>query len=183
MIFEYELTTETGRIWGIKASLNGFYPESHKNKKAFERAVIDALIEEVTPGRKVERNEDGAPFLVDHPNEFVSISHSKDVFVIYWSKKGTVGVDIQLIERKLEKHMDYFVNQREERFSWTNENLYVLWGAKEAAYKQLRGHVSDYKESMECLEIGTNRMKVKVDDIVVVLAFLLDNDYCLVYTV
>jgi len=55
------------------------------------------------------------------------------------SKKGAVGIDIELIKEKVERIAEKFMRPQEMDFIDTDRNriaqLYVCWCAKEAVYK------------------------------------------------
>jgi len=80
----------------------------------------------------------GKPYLVNLPYH-ISMSHSFDYAAVMISKKGAVGIDIELIKEKVERIAEKFMRPQEMDFIDTDRNriaqLYVCWCAKEAVYK------------------------------------------------
>jgi len=126
----------------------------------------------------------GAPIITNHPEYFVSISHSGEYIAVQWSKFDKVGIDIQIYKTGLRKGSYYFVNEFEERLHEMNDNnLLVIWSAKEAVYKLKKGVVDRYKESISIIKITSDFVEVLVDGETVNCELKSNDAYILVYAV
>ncbi len=93
------------------------------------------------------------PFLENEPYHF-SISHCGDYAAVIVSKTYRVGVDVELINEKIEQIQQKFVSKEEfkiftDKFSMPgNHCLTLCWSVKESVYKWWgRGSV-DFKRSI-----------------------------------
>ena len=81
--------------------------------------------------------ETGKPYLIDC-DWHVSFSHSRAISSAIVHKNAPVGIDIELLQEKLQRIQTKFLS--DEEMAWANNNvdrLGMLWSAKEAIYKQL----------------------------------------------
>lgn len=63
---------------------------------ADQRAAAYRLLEELTGGEVVVEHDDkGAPYLPDHPELSVSISHCRKAVAVAVRSKGRVGIDVE----------------------------------------------------------------------------------------
>jgi 4'-phosphopantetheinyl transferase EntD len=125
----------------------------------------------------------GAPFLPDYPDQYISISHSREWYAIQLSKVDEVGVDIQLIKENIFEGRSYFVNQEEDRnIDLTNLNLNLIWSTKEALYKLKKGEVDHYKDSITVIRIEENYIIARVDAEIISCGYKIMDDTVLVYT-
>jgi phosphopantetheinyl transferase (holo-ACP synthase) len=79
----------------------------------------------------------GKPYLIDC-DWHVSFSHSRAISSAIVHRSAPVGIDIELLQEKLQRIQTKFLS--EEEMAWANNNvdrLGMLWSAKEAIYKQL----------------------------------------------
>jgi 4'-phosphopantetheinyl transferase len=79
----------------------------------------------------------GKPYLVNLPYH-ISLSHSFDYAAVMISKSKAVGIDIEHINKKVERIAHKFMRQEELAYIKPPNNveqLYVCWCAKEAVYK------------------------------------------------
>lgn len=81
----------------------------------------------------------GAPYLPNLPDQHLSLSHTEGLAMVGLSKQP-IGVDIERIDKQILKVQSRFVHQSEEASLHTEridliKALYILWTAKEAAYK------------------------------------------------
>tara|TARA_B110000003_G_C16627392_1_gene525359 strand:+ start:1212 stop:1793 length:582 start_codon:yes stop_codon:yes gene_type:complete len=160
------IITESGSvaIWEIKETLkelitlsDDLYTTDFKNKnRKKEWIATRLLLNELKPNHKIYYNKFGAPDLLN--NEFISISHSKELIAISLSRKKT-GVDIQKISKKTVILSSKFVSQQ------NNENLSedkatLIWCCKEAVFKwHQKGNINFIKdikiEPFEAMEEGS----------------------------
>ncbi len=85
----------------------------------------------------VDTDEHGKPFLKNFP-QHISLSHSFDYAAVMISEDREVGIDIELVKRKIERVALKFMSPEEMAFiDELNrvEHLYICWCAKEAVYK------------------------------------------------
>lgn len=85
--------------------------------------------------------KNGKPMLV-HPQQFLSVSHSKDFAAIFLSETQPIGIDIEKISDRIQKVFPRFLNETEQKNSNLSDNslLHFYWGAKESVYKQFHQH-------------------------------------------
>lgn len=162
------------------------YGKKGRNKVDFQREVIHNCLCDILEASDFEifRNENGAPYFNDESMPFLSISHSNNWFAVQLCEEDRVGVDIQVIKSDIEKGMRYFVNEREEeRLELNNLNLNIIWAAKEAVYKYKRGYLEFYKEAMTVVEIEKDFLFVEVGNEKVKCAYLIEEDFVLVFVV
>lgn len=119
----------------------------------------------------VERTPAGRPWIVSgsekHRDLSISISHSHGLAVAMASTTPC-GVDIQKVDRALERIKDYFVNRAEIKIlndSGTSlysprQKLALLWSAKEALKKQSRRKSLPGFHDLELLDARTNGVQV-----------------------
>lgn len=85
----------------------------------------------------VDTDEHGKPFLKNFP-QHISLSHSFDYAAVMISEDREVGIDIELVKRKIERVALKFMSPEEMAFiedANRVEHLYICWCAKEAVYK------------------------------------------------
>ena len=81
--------------------------------------------------------ETGKPYLIDC-GWHVSFSHSRAISSAIIHKNAPVGIDIELLQEKLQRIQTKFLSV--EEMAWADnkvDRLGMLWSAKEAIYKQL----------------------------------------------
>ncbi len=140
----------------------------------------------------------GKPYLNDHPYK-ISITHSKKYVAIVVNELNDVGIDIESIPSsknalwKIEKIAHKFASDQElDALSPTmkQEQLFIIWGAKESLYKLcwnqnllFKEHI--YIEPFEYAQSGQlkgiiNRNRHKS---IFTLFYEIINDYLLVYVI
>ncbi len=155
-----------------------------KDKVEKQREIVLSNLCEVLnrTDLSIEHDENGAPFFSDETLPFISISHSNKWFAMQLSEHDRVGVDIQVMKSDIEKGMRYFVNDKEEKALEINPlNLNIIWAAKEAIYKYKKGNLEYYKEAMTVLSIENETLLVEVGEEHVKCAYLIQEDFVVVY--
>jgi 4'-phosphopantetheinyl transferase len=110
-----------------------------------------ALLAELGVKQRVGYDEHGKPHL-EGAGLYLSISHSHGFIAVIISKKNRVGIDIEQTGDRIHRVSHKFVNESEK--AWLPEinntlHLYVIWGAKECAFK-IYGYGSvDFKDHLE----------------------------------
>lgn len=123
-------------------------------KKEINKETLKVKIDEIARGSTIFHQENGAPILQSDLYKEISISHSDAFFCLYFSDHS-VGVDIQVLKKNLYDGRAYFVNQREEeKIDLSELNLHLIWSAKEAFYKLLKGDILNLKEEAVITEIN-----------------------------
>lgn len=85
----------------------------------------------------VDVDDHGKPYLKNFP-QHISLSHSFDYAAVMISETKEVGIDIELVKRKIERVAAKFMSAEELAFieeANRVEHLYICWCAKEAVYK------------------------------------------------
>lgn len=82
---------------------------------------------------KIGYDEYGAP-MVDVPNSFISVSHSKGVVAVMIAE-APCAVDIEQSERDFAKVASKYLSEDERQLAEQNNLFAELWCAKEALYK------------------------------------------------
>ena len=159
-----KIETKTGLIWLVNASENNIFRENFKNRVEFERHVVDLVIKDMIGNYSVAHLENGAPILNGDENSHISISHSKDYFAVYYSKVNAVGIDIEVIQRSLFEGRRYFLNDNELRQDWTNDELHIIWGVKEALFKLKLGKLENIVNYVTVDKINQNEINIKCDE-------------------
>ena len=100
-----------------------------KRKKEFLSARL--LLNELLPNNSISYNTYGAPEIEN--NNFISISHSKNLVAIIISKKK-VGLDIEQISKKLLRLSSKFILAGHHS-PLSEETTTLIWCCKEAIFK------------------------------------------------
>ena len=153
-------------------------------KTEHQRMVVARCLSKILKQNHVniEHRDSGAPYLPEYPDQFISISHSKNWYAIQLSKVDEVGIDIQLIKENIHEGRSYFINTQEESSLDLNYlNLNLIWSAKEALYKFMKGEVEQYKESITVLKIDENEIVGSVGSEIISCGYLRLGDTVLVY--
>lgn len=117
-----------------------FIQSIHHDKRKLHwlgaRALLRAMLN-TTQYIDCRVDDQGKLFLVDLPYS-ISISHSFDYAAAILSDTHQVGIDIELINPKIEALAPKFLSPEEQSFiddAHRTEHLYACWCAKEAIYK------------------------------------------------
>lgn len=115
-------------------------PQTPSDRRKRERAATEILLSRAF-GLPVtlEHYPDGAPYVREHPDSFISISHSETTCVLALSD-APVGVDIESPRSQLVRVAGKFMAESELNClpELTPSSLLHYWTAKEAVYKLLR---------------------------------------------
>ncbi|MCG6190706.1 4'-phosphopantetheinyl transferase family protein [Maribellus maritimus] len=138
-------------IWEITEELEVLYCQiyfSETEKKEFEmfssirrkkEFIVVRLLLQKLLGKKTEilYDDSGRPLLKNSTTN-LSISHSRDLAVVFLSKKR-IGIDVEDSKRKIENVAQRFLDEKEKRFVKDCGNpqkaTILLWCAKEAIFK------------------------------------------------
>ena len=105
-----------------------------------QRAAAYRLLGELTGGEVVVEHDDkGAPYLPDHPDLWVSISHCRTAVAVAVSPEGRVGIDVECRRRIGDGLMERVCTADEQaavRASADPTMAFLqLWTRKEAVLK------------------------------------------------
>jgi len=120
-----------------------------KRKKEFLIARI--LLKELLGfNPEIIYEETGKPKLANSTLN-ISISHSKDLVVVFISEK-CIGIDVENLERGISKIAHRFLHHSEIEFVEKNTNKQhlriILWSAKEAVFKCCREQVAMFNREI-----------------------------------
>ena len=111
------------RILGVEK----FRTEERKKEIICTRLLLNKLL----PYTSISYNKFGAPEIED--NNFISISHSKNIVAIILSKKK-IGLDIEKISAKPMALSSKFIS-KDYHTPLTKEKATLIWCCKEAVFK------------------------------------------------
>lgn len=153
MAFVKKIETETGiiGIWEINESVDSLlndYQFSEIEEKEFSQIALEKRQKEYLTSRIILKKllgfnsdliyeETGKPKL-NNSNLYVSISHSAE-FVVAFISERRVGIDVENLERNIEKIAHRFLHKTELDFIKKGEHQKkqktTIWSAKEAIFK------------------------------------------------
>lgn len=122
----------------------------------------------------IHYDEFGKPFL-ESPKGNISISHTHGHVCVMHHTSANCGVDVELIDERIEKIADKFMREDEYAFigkEHKREQLFITWSAKEVIYK-LHGKKSlDFKQNLRVLPFNYHTAGQ------VEAQLILNNDIC-----
>lgn len=124
------------------------------------------LLEQLVGCCVVEHDDDGAPYLADHPNLHVSISHCREAVAVAVREEGPVGIDIEC-RRKVSRGLMERVCTEEELAaidtSGDPEMVFLrFWTRKEAVLKCRRTGIKGFGSMVEA-STATDCEVVEID--------------------
>lgn len=135
-------------LWSLpdyQAQLDAGISKREVEQKAIRSKLIELGIEQ-----PLTYLESGQPVFAGNEGLFISISHSGPVMAVYLSDHP-VGVDVEFQRSGITKGSHYFVNQEEEKETQALEDFHLIWGAKEAIFKEQAGAIEDLKNEVTIL--------------------------------
>lgn len=143
-----ELILKTNNVYA--SELNAFSNESRKKQWLVSKLILQNLLDKETIN--VEHNEKGKPFL-QNADLHISISHTNNFVAVIICEKKQVGIDIEKIHPRIHKTRKRFVSEIEEKWlknsDYIDEQLYLIWGAKEAMLKIVGDRRIDFQKNMQ----------------------------------
>lgn len=152
-------------------------------KRAHEKMISEICLRDLLKDESLQllKEESGAPYLSD-PGWNISLSHSGPWYAFQISKELQVGVDIQVYKEKgLSKVSSYFVSDRELHLNLSEENLHLIWCAKEAVYKFFKGNLEDDRESAVVKEITSDCIELNYEGKLLKCGYRLMPEFALVF--
>jgi len=194
MLGIWQLSESTEQLLGL-LDLNEqekiLYANLKREKRKIEWLAARVLLKELINETHIDYDEWDKPFL-KNKSWHISISHSGSYVAVIINLNTAVGIDIQLITKKITLVANKFMNETElDTLTTINyaEQLHVFWCAKEALYK-LYGKKElsfkadiliapfEYKSSGEI--VGT--LITPINKLTIPLRYQKLNNYILVYT-
>lgn len=110
-------------------------------KRKKEWLATRFLLKKIIGNKSYIKNEEGKPILTDN-NGFISISHCSNFAAAAFSKKTSVGIDIEPIHEKVARVAHKFLSQKElshiEEDHLYLKKLTQAWTCKESIYKKYK---------------------------------------------
>lgn len=134
----------------------GQYPDIpfHRNPaRLAEWLATRALLADLGVKQRIAYDENGKPQL-EGSGLFLSISHSSSHVAVITHRNLRVGIDIEKTGDRIHRVSHKFVNEQELLWLPGNNNtgyLYVIWGAKECAFKIHGTGGVDFRDHLEVL--------------------------------
>ena len=110
------------------------------------------------PSYKIRYDKSGKPFINSDLN--ISISHSKFMAAIVFSKNNKAGIDIEHKENKIINIQNKFLNDSEKLENEYQSNvdyLTMIWTAKESIYKALGIKGVSFSDNIIIKDINKNK--------------------------
>ena len=128
----------------MQLSANRKIPDFNNEKRKKEYLASRLLLKDIAPNTKITYNEYSAPKLEN--GEHISISHSKDLVAIIFSKQK-VGLDIEKISEKPLRLSSKFISTKAHQ-NLTQEKATLIWSCKEAIFKWYQKGNIDFKKDI-----------------------------------
>lgn len=132
-----------------------------------EKEAVASLLASAAPGVTVSHYDNGAPYVPDRPDVFISVSHSRTHAAIALSSVP-VGIDIEQPRAQLLRVAPRFLSETEMKIFNTPALLLRAWTATEAVYKA--AHATG--DAVPPVELATDiRLSAPEDDTLVAELF------------
>jgi 4'-phosphopantetheinyl transferase len=118
-----------------------------------------------------EHHQNGQPYLTQHPTQFLSISHSNDLVAVVVAPHP-IGIDVEHAHPRIGEAASQFIQSCEQQFIQSEDDLHLIWSAKEAFYKLMEGRVQHLNEQVVIKSISEDS---------IVISYLSEEysfDYC-----
>ncbi len=120
-------------------------------KRLAEWLAVRVLFAELGIRQRIVYDESGKPHL-EGEGKYVSISHSGEYVGVIYHTMNKVGIDIEKTGDRIFRVSHKFVNDKEQ--SWISvahemQQLYIIWGAKECAFKIYGSGAIDFRDHLE----------------------------------
>ena len=130
-----------------------------KNELVREQFLaVRKILQLEDPSYKIRYDESGKPFINSDLN--ISISHSKCMAAIFFSKNNKAGIDIEHKENKIINIQNKFLNDSEKLENGYQSNvdyLTMIWTAKESIYKAIGIKGVSFSDNIIVKNINKNK--------------------------
>ncbi len=156
---EEELLAKVHLSISEKSYLQSITSVRRKQEWLAVRALLQGSIHHTS---KILYHSSGTPYL-ENSTHFISITHNKEFAVIAINPFSAIGVDIELKNRNFEKVAFRYICAEEllPFYLYTQEEqLCIIWCAKEAAFKTISEEGIDFKEHLRFKFIQDNQFEI-----------------------
>lgn len=183
MIYYQHIKTQSGEIWILDAMENSFFKPEEESRQEFEAHVLREIVQFTIGNVNLEHEPNGAPFIQNRTDLYLSISHSENWFVLYVSNNQSVGVDIEINSNQINKTEHYFLTDVEiDQIQPNHAELQICWGIKESIYKLFHGEIQSIKHDIKIISIEKNIALAKVKNQKIQLGYMQSANFTFVYT-
>ena len=142
-----------------------------------ERALVQELLCRLMDGEcpRLEHDSNGAPYLPDYPNLFISISHCRRAVAVAVSPMGKVGIDVECrrrIDGGLVRRVCSDSEREEVEISCDKVMAFLrLWTRKEAVLKMRGTGIRGFGSMVHALDdASVVDLNTGIPDVVAALA-------------
>lgn len=124
-------------IWLVR--LSGDLPNrTQRGMRPLYYKAIHDILTNAGLNPQIGKKDTGQPYLVNHQSLHISLSHRNEYVAVALSEQE-VGIDVESFNPNLERAKEYYLNRQERALNLDQEDLLLIWCAKEALYKKLGG--------------------------------------------
>lgn len=127
-----------------------------ERERASVYEVLCLLMEDVDPRPRLEHDDNGAPYLPDHPDLWVSISHCRTAVAVALSTDGRVGIDVECRRKIGDRLMERVSTEEEFAAVRAAEDTVMaflqLWTRKEAVLKMRGTGIQSFGSMVHALD-------------------------------
>lgn len=152
---------------------HNMHEKMEKNSARHYLASRALLAQQFYPNKcHLHKNEFNKPLLeINGAPHYVSITHSHDYAAIIFSKTMEVGIDLELVDRRINRVAHKFMNEIETSYAGDENQITektIIWSAKETLYKIYGEKAVDFKMNLfidffELKEKGSMQTRIKKD--------------------
>jgi phosphopantetheinyl transferase len=159
LFFKENIDRGTLALWQLKESVEELlnlidltqiekekYKKFTNDRRKKEWLATRVLLKEVVSKEStISYNKHGKPFLKDSDYN-IGISHSSDFAALITCREKIPGIDIENINRIIEKIAPKFMSETElqaclnDNNKYSKKKLFIHWSAKEAVFKMIPHH-------------------------------------------
>ena len=152
-----ELTKAYGR--SEDDFLNNMKSGKRKCEYLATRLLVQSMVKDDLPFVEIIKDEFGKPFLKNSA-QHISVSHTGNFAAAIVHDSYWVGLDIEMVTPRIKKLSSRFLGNEEKKWlkkKSMNEQLHIIWGAKECAFKIFSKGGIDFKEMLEVSEFDYSK--------------------------
>jgi hypothetical protein len=181
IIPENRINTKLGIIYLCRL-LNYKKHFSRLGKAYAQKSVTTLMLDDVLDSKYIlTHHKNGAPILENKSFNEISISHSNGYFAVYLSYNQAVGIDVEVRRTIHHNGLEYFLNDKEIKHSWSDCELLIIWCTKEAYFKLKKGEVEDLRADVTVTDVLKEEIIIKTPEDCLTFNIVQGNNYSLVY--
>lgn len=139
-----------GRINDVNVDLNSIKSNIHRLQYLASRFLITQMVPESLPV-VFFKSIYGKLFLKDS-DLHVSLSHTSNFVAVAFAKEN-VAIDIEVLNRPIERLKHKFINPIEAAWIKKESDILEVWCAKEVAFKLYEKKELDFKENLQIIKV------------------------------